>query len=179
MSSVFSLINAEPALNRSIEILIRVDDDDPELKEYEGFLSMPEVRLIVGPRGKGYLELWRYYDELARLSDATWLMQWNDDATMTGPWISELGKVVPDKVWCQCEVHRLGGSVYPRDDGAPFPMLPNKHWEIAGLPRIPDGVDKASIEPLRALGWHCHFLKGTSFHHRRDSDADLDKHRRL
>ena len=178
--SVRSLLLAEPGVEGEFDVLIRLDNDDPQKERYRELLSeIPNVRLIFGERGKGYGELWKFYDELAKATDSKWLMQWNDDASLFGPWITELKKVPVTGIWVQCEIHRLGGSTYPQDDGAPFVILPNRFWEVIGLDRIPHYTDTGSINALRAIGWKCHFLPGTSFHHERDSSEVLADHRRL
>jgi hypothetical protein len=180
VDAVNSLLGAEPELNDKIDILLRLDRDDPQLEEYTDlFGAMPNVHIMIGERGHGFIDICFYYTELAKTTDAKWLMQWNDDATISGPWISELAKVTDDRVWVQCEIHRLGGSTYPKDDGAPFVILPNRFWEVIGLDTIPKYSDTGSINSLRALGWKCQFLPETSFHHQRADNDTIEQHRRL
>lgn len=185
-NSVKSLLDSDHDKNDQIDILLRIDHDDPEYDEYRGLFSyLPPVKVYAGDRGRGYGDLWVYFQELCLLSDSFWIMQWNDDAIMSGPWISGLEQAPRQNRWCQCAVHKLGRSTYPKDDGAPFPAIPNGWWNL--LPRdecfqgqrIPTAVDVGSINPLRPLGWKCHFLPNTSFHHQRDREVDLEKHRKL
>lgn len=65
------------------EVLVRVDDDDPQLKEYK---TLP-AKVVIGPR-YGYEGLAKYYNELAAKAKGDWIMLWNDDATMeTNDWL--------------------------------------------------------------------------------------------
>jgi hypothetical protein len=62
-----------------LELLVRVDEDDPCLDEYR---QIGEV--IVGPR-HGYRRLHDYYNELALRASGDWLLLWNDDCLMRTP----------------------------------------------------------------------------------------------
>ena len=65
-----------------LEVLVRVDEDDPRLEGYSRFPG-----LIVGPR-HGYRRLNHYYNELAERARGDWLLLWNDDSFMETPdWI--------------------------------------------------------------------------------------------
>ena len=61
-----------------IEVLVRVDEDDPRLDDY---LALPGMDVIVGPH-HGYGALHRYYNELAERATGEWLLIWNDDCIM-------------------------------------------------------------------------------------------------
>lgn len=179
IKSIESLLLAEPNLNSQIEILMRLDSDDPQLANYTSQLSKyPRVRFHVGP-SYGYTAFGLYCTELAVLSKAKFIMQWNDDAIMEGPWISRIKECPEGNYWMQCEWHKLGGSRYHKDDGAPFVILPNGYWKVLRLDAMPiNGTDVASINGLREQGWKCYFLEGVAFHHQRDNDEALEAHRR-
>jgi hypothetical protein len=67
----------------AIEVLVRVDEDDPRLDDY---LRLPGANVIVGPH-HGYRALQRYYEELAERASGEWLLVWNDDCIMqTADW---------------------------------------------------------------------------------------------
>ena len=75
--SVESLGDAE------IEVLVRVDEDDPRLDGYAARFA----DLVVGPR-HGYGSLHHYYNELAERARGDWLFIWNDDCVMeTRGWL--------------------------------------------------------------------------------------------
>ena len=64
-----------------LEVLVRVDDDDPRLDDYR---ALPGIELIVGPH-HGYGSLQHYYNELAERATSDWLFIWNDDCLMQTP----------------------------------------------------------------------------------------------
>lgn len=179
LKSVESLLNAEPKYNKEIEVLLRLDDDDPQLRDYTmQFQDSKHVRFLIG-KSHGYCAFGIYCTELARMSNARYVMQWNDDVIMEGPWISGIKNCPDGNHWMQCEWHKLGGSRYHKDDGAPFVILPNGYWTILGLDAMPiNGTDVASINGLKEKGWKCHFLEGVAFHHQRDNDEALEAHRK-
>lgn len=146
------------------EILLRVDDDDPELQTYQRVMPSSFVRILTGPQGKGYNELSVMYTELAKATEAKWIMQFNDDATIKGPWLTELEKV-PYPALAVCEWHGLGTSRYHNDEGGPFPILPNGFWEKAGHDRIGEPPDKWSVRIAKQLKYPTVFLKGVGFQH--------------
>lgn len=75
-----------------VEVLIAIDEDDPEKTAYYD-TDYGNAQMIECPRyGYGYLD--RYYNDLARKSTGKWLMLWNDDAEMrSGNWLDILAEV--------------------------------------------------------------------------------------
>lgn len=175
---VASFKSAQPE-REDFEVLIRVDRDDPQLTAYTQLFNVDQVKVIAGDRGRGFRQFNKYITELAAHSQAPWIMQFNDDATITGPWLSELEKVKDPHTIVVCEWHRLGGSAYQNDWGGPFPILPNGFWKFLGLDEVPLCADTDSVRGLKDLGWPVHFLKGVSFHHQRDDNETLEAHRKL
>jgi hypothetical protein len=56
-----------------------------------------QVYPIVGPRGRGYADLHRFYNVMANHAGGSWLILWNDDARMVTPgWDSRLAAVPDD-----------------------------------------------------------------------------------
>lgn len=160
------------------EIWLRLDWDDPQLDEYTHAFQ-PPVRHIIGPRNGGYWNMGNFYTELANASNAPWVWMFNDDATIHGPWLTELEKVKSFETVVQAEWHKLGGSGYHQDEGGPFPILPNGFWKIIGLPAVPRVCDTDSIRPLKAMGWTTYYLPGVTYHHQRDDPATLEAHRKV
>jgi hypothetical protein len=85
--SVMSLVNRIQDLSK-IELLLGFDDDDEVGIQHftdslEPLLQERGVNYTaIGFEPLGYLRLNEYVSELARQSDAAWLMFWNDDAVM-------------------------------------------------------------------------------------------------
>ncbi len=81
--------SAESLGNGRWELLIAIDKDDPELKEYQK-LKSPKIKLLMFDR-HGYEGLWHYYNALAEQARGDWIMLWNDDAIMEpGDWIDHI-----------------------------------------------------------------------------------------
>jgi len=82
----------------SVEILIRLDDDDHEsqkaVKNMKGiFGDMTAIRTIIGPRGAGYTDLHKFVEELCAVARGDFLVLFNDDTLMdTNGWDAELGR---------------------------------------------------------------------------------------
>lgn len=63
-----------------VEIVVRVDDNDPAVKEYEREVTSacPRAFILRGPR-HGYARIFDYYQEMAVRSTGQQLVLWNDD----------------------------------------------------------------------------------------------------
>jgi hypothetical protein len=66
----------------SVEILVRLDDDDPAFHIPIIPLPMVGTSLIMGPRLRGYADIYVFLNELAEKASGDWLMPFNDDAEM-------------------------------------------------------------------------------------------------
>lgn len=64
-----------------IEFIVRVDDDDVMLEEYK---KIPDIKLIIGKRGRGYADTGIFYEEMVKVATGKWLMIWGDDGRMIG-----------------------------------------------------------------------------------------------
>ena len=64
-----------------VELVLRIDDDDPLSKECASRLwrAYDDVQVIVGPRLDGYGSLLRFMNECAAAADGDLLMTFNDD----------------------------------------------------------------------------------------------------
>src|SRR3972149_7563196 len=77
----FSLDSLEIEKN-NIEVLVWVDDDDPQLPEYRKILDgNPQVKLFIKKR-VGYNQHYEMMNFLAENSCGDWLFLWNDDCYM-------------------------------------------------------------------------------------------------
>lgn len=73
------------------EVLIAIDDDDPEF-EYYLELRAGNVRISPGER-HSYANLHEYYNRLAAKARGDWIMLWNDDTLMETPgWVDIIAK---------------------------------------------------------------------------------------
>ena len=158
----------------SMEILLRVDDDDletifhlPKLTDEFG------VRVQVGPRNKGYDSMGEFITELSDLALAPWVFIIDDDATVEGCGFDrQLRKVsLTDHHVATCEFYKLNQSVYR--GALPVGMIvPNKCWNLYSIGIVYSPVD----EFLRGLlvndhGWKVDLLPGLTYHHEWDEDT--------
>lgn len=91
------------------EVLVRVDDDDPELERYK---AIEGIKLVIGER-LGYERLNVYINELAEQSTGDWLMLWNDDAIMeTENWQELIGEHDPE-LPCVLNPHKPQHNYFP------------------------------------------------------------------
>lgn len=63
----------------NIEYIVRVDDNDKTLQDYK---NIQNIKLISGPRGRGYADMGIFFDDMAQAANGKWLMIWGDDAIM-------------------------------------------------------------------------------------------------
>jgi hypothetical protein len=105
----------------SIEMLVRVDDDDLTLPKYvEEFKTIAQAQLVIGPTMKGYLSLPEMVDELAAKSKGEVLFLWNDDAEMeTFCWDEVLLKACQESPWLLIYGH-VSSELEGRDAHYPF-----------------------------------------------------------
>ena len=71
-----------------VELLLKIDDDDPETSEFiSRYTSTIPLKVVVSPRKNGYGSLHEHYDSLANISESEFLMVFNDDIEMvTSGW---------------------------------------------------------------------------------------------
>jgi hypothetical protein len=106
-----------------LELLIRVDEDDPYLDDYR---QMPGV--IVGPR-RGYRRLHDYYNELALRATGDWLLLWNDDCSMSTPdWIEVVRSFDGKLAVLNPNTNHDNWAI----DMNVFPIVPRKLVELIG-----------------------------------------------
>lgn len=124
---------------------MRLDSDDPELRDILAWASRePNIKTIIGPRLRGYMDLFVFTNECAEASSGQWLFPFNDDAWFGVPnWSSKLptpnGKMV----------------VYPRVD-RPINHDHPRYVDFAKGPRYDFPV--ISRELYTALGSYCPVL---------------------
>lgn len=71
----------------SIEFIFKVDEDDIDTQKAVDYLhkELPWLfmRMVVSPRGRGYMDMQRYLDEMASAASGDWLFLYTDDARIT------------------------------------------------------------------------------------------------
>ncbi len=106
--------------DRRVEILVAIDDDDPDKDEYMHLLGVTKYIL---PR-HGYQNLHEYYNFLAEASAGEWLMLGNDDATMLTPeWV--------DIIEAQDHTEPVVLNVWSERDNL-FPIISRPWYEATG-----------------------------------------------
>jgi len=71
---------SDPSL---VELLVKADDDDIEtIRFLNSYTSILSLKFVVSPRKNGYGSLHEHYDSLAKISEAEFLMVFNDDIEM-------------------------------------------------------------------------------------------------
>lgn len=144
---------------RDIEVLVRIDDDDPQAALWRLNQSRrSNVKVVQGPRF-GYSGHHHYYNEVAKVATGDWLLLWNDDAKfadISAGWdLALLTMDIPPG--CSDEVCMLLGSMGKRSYGD-FPLtrraasvklghyaqspqvdsyLLSLYWKLGAIGRIP------------------------------------------
>lgn len=106
------------------ELLVGVDDDEPEMAKYMDIGRDKYVRVFIGPR-YGYGGLEQYYNRLASCAKGDWLGLWNDDAVMETPdWIDRIAHYD----------HTIPQVLNPWSDTQDnlFPVISRKWYEVVG-----------------------------------------------
>ena len=156
----------------SVEVLVRLDDDDPHLREeltILGGFGNREVLVGVGPR-LGYQKMHIYYDGLAADSRGDWVFFWNDDTDMlTRGW---------DDLTRECPLYTVQ---FPRRDITPLADHTDYTFPVLGRPLFDALGGKMSRNPY-CDAWLSNVsgFAGTSvvrpdivFHHNRLDDATM------
>ena len=107
-----------------LEVLVRVDDDDPRLGDYRRLFP----GAIVGPH-HGYAALHHYYNELAARARGDWLVIWNDDSLMeTANWIEIVRSFDGKLVVLNPDTNHDNWDI----DMNVFPIFPRRIVELIG-----------------------------------------------
>lgn len=150
-----------------IQVLIRLDCDDPRLCEAVKLIpKRPQILTIIGVReGPGAGN-----EELVQWAIGKWIGLFNDDAEMQGKgWDEQLDAETQTCVY-QPEIYRLNDNEYHCSSSTGFPFFPNKCWD--GL-FIGSPADAAIVELAQHRMWPIRYLKGLKIWHDRIADATL------
>lgn len=122
------------------EVLVRIDDDDPDLERYE---AIEGITLLKGER-LGYERLNEYINELAAISTGDWLMLWNDDAIMETPdWQKPIDDFDPEMP-AVLNVHKPQHNY--------FPLISREFYERLGEYSPSPNSDSYVAEVARLVG---------------------------
>jgi hypothetical protein len=104
------------------EVLIAIDNDDPQVEQYQA-LASDKVRVLVS-EPHGYYNLHEYYNAMAEVAQGDWLFLWNDDATMkTQNWLERLQEYDHTEPLVLDLWHGQGNL---------FPALSRKYYDLIG-----------------------------------------------
>ena len=72
-----------------VQVIIRLDLDDRDSFKILDEEFKFKIKIIIGERGKGYCDLYKYYNECAYVSRGKYLLMWNDDSNFkTEDWFN-------------------------------------------------------------------------------------------
>lgn len=171
--SIQSLRNSA-ARPETFEIIVRFDNDDMEsLDRFSELNSM--TRCWWGRRPDSWNDVCKYlFSELAQHALGDWIWPFSDDMTIEGKdWDTQL-RGMPDNVWVQPDMHKLGLSGYPKDSHAPCPIIRKSFWESQDCFPL---IDYEIWEHCEKAGLELRWLNGIAVAHMRDEDSALAKHR--
>ncbi len=144
------------------EHLVYVDDDDPQLKEYEK-LEIPNMQMVIGER-YNYQRLQEYYNQLAEMATGDWLLIWNDDTIMHTEhwthWIQEFDSNEP----LVLNIHY--------DNNNYFPLISRAFYDALGHISLSPNSDSWVKEIAVKLGMHRNCFEHIYTEHTRDNIDD-------
>lgn len=154
------------AADRSrIEIVLKLDDDDKAMLDKCSAFTVPQVKIVVTPRGNGYTEMPRFVGEAADAASGAWCFLIDDDAWIEGKgWDDQLAAIEPNECACQCEFYHLGRSKYGSGScGTNGLFVPTP---VARLISKSVGQADNMLQGLTVgRGWPLHLLKGINYCH--------------
>ncbi len=116
----------------NLEVLVWVDDDDPELDKYHKlFDAKAHIKIFIKPRVR-YYKFHEMLNFLALQATGGWLWLWNDDAYMENPdwyniFLNAASRNKPSK-----EPVVLSLCAKGETDNRLFPVVSRKYFEILG-----------------------------------------------
>lgn len=138
------------------ELLVAVDDDDPELGEYLKIAQEKELTISVSHERFGYENLHRYFNILAKEAQGDWIMLWNDDALMqTKNWVDIIAK----------EDHTIPQvlNVWNPQDNL-FPLISRAWYEGVGHFALNTHVD-SWVQQVADIDGRSKYIEGISIKH--------------
>jgi len=152
-----------------VEVLLRMDSDDTaRIGLWSNLKDLFDVRVIIGQRGRGYLDMGRFIDDLVAVADSQWCWLFDDDAWVEGnTWQEQIAATVCDPEngpALNSQFYKLGGSTYNNSkDGGPVGLIVPTAFAKGLEHRNP--VDQQWLDVLLSKGWKINQLKGVIYQH--------------
>jgi len=170
---------------RNFDVFVKIDHDDVETLGFcehygkkENFYTLIGPR-IVEPYVSGYASLGHFYNMLFLMAQCEWLWMFNDDAFVEGEnWDEKILEFDERHPFLQPEITGLNESRYINEEGGAFPIIRKDAFEWTDATTIRDPVDYAIIKYFREKSIEAGFVKGLTVQHLRDSDEELERHRK-
>lgn len=170
--------------NYDIEFVLRMqEDDEPTIRHIPEFLKMaPFVRCVVGLRYRGYHPDHNlFFMDAMRIADGEWCWMLSDDCTIhksqTLVGFDSFLKHEPKDAIILPTINKLNESIYIQDKCCPAILIPTGCWSKLGVDIIRYPIDEGIFELLRTQNnWPTRFID-VEYHHHRDNDEEMEKHR--
>lgn len=128
----------------SVEIILRVDDDDTNTLDNLHLLNKYdeafEIRILKGSRYRGYVDLWKMWNELAHEAKGEFLVLFSDDVTMESVGWEKLLQKHSGKVGVVRSTY-TEGMLGQTEDFLLCPCIHNKIVELQGRMEFHESVD--------------------------------------
>lgn len=165
--AVRSILDAPHTNKDDVEILLRVDDDDPERFFVAEELTKGVGSFKVGPRYNGYNSMGTFARELVDLADSTWCWLVDDDAWIDGAWYHQLKTLTSDinpNHGINTQYYMLGNSLYENGavGGCVGIMIPTSLAKT--IPPV-SPIDQTWLSTMMNMGWHLKLMQGVTLHH--------------
>lgn len=149
------------------ELLLRLDDDDPERLPVAKQLVGNRGKIIVGPRNGGYVNMGGFVKELVDIADSRWCWLYDDDAWIEGSWYHQLKSLTSDinpNHGVNTQFYSLGPSMYENGEkgGCVGIIIPT---ELAKSIPHANPVDQQWLNVIMEKGWHLKQMQGCTYHH--------------
>lgn len=148
------------SLGKVHEVLLAVDDDDPQLEDYK---KIKGVKLLIEPR-HGYRGLNEYYNKMCLESTGDWVLLWNDDAVMHTPNWQEYIQDVDHTVPAVINIHFENNNW--------FPLVSRPFFETLGWFSRSPANDSYVKEIAEQLGIHHDRFENIQIEHLRETLDD-------
>lgn len=162
-NAVYSIINT--AASDDFEILLRIDDDDKERWPVARDLVAGYGKVVIGPRGCGYMDMGMFVNDLLRVADSQWCWLFDDDAWVEGDWYTPLCRMPcdPEKgPAVNPDFYVLGPSYYQNGENPPGMLMPT---EFCRKLNHVAPVDQQWMDEVHRLRWRVEHLVGVNYHH--------------
>ncbi len=151
-----------------IEVLLRIDRDD--IARFELALKLANefnIKIVVGERGSGYVNMGQFIDELVAIATGKWCWLFDDDAWVEGKGWQEWIAAQPCSIHgpaINAQYYKLGHSIYPNGPkGGPVGLIVPTDFCKTLSHRNP--VDEQWLSVIMARGWSIRQIPGITYCH--------------